>query len=326
MKEIRLMPICVNGEKLSPNDIYERFPIDRNRFKITIDKNTPEYLIVSISHIIYRDKLLELLKNNIKDDVIIVFDGDEAVSPDLNIFDYAITYEDVMGYEDRICHRPFDCYVAGGKEFNKGNHITREEASKEYDKRKFCNFIYSNPKADRGRDLLFYEISKYKQVDSLGKHLNNMSNDPDRETEEWFGSSVDAKKNYRFSISAENGRMRGYTSEKIVSSFLAGSIPIYWGNPNIEKEFNSEAFINCNNFSDHSEMIDRIRNIEENKELWIDMVTAQWQTEEQRKKLKKQNEDYYAFVNHIFEQDISDARRRPSTTAACCYVDYMLRL
>lgn len=29
---------------------------------------------------------------------------------------------------------------------------------------------------------------------------------------------------------------------------LAGTIPIYWGNPDISREFNSASFINCHDF------------------------------------------------------------------------------
>ena len=44
------------------------------------------------------------------------------------------------------------------------------------------------------------------------------------------------KKPYKFSIAFENAWYPGYTSEKIVTSMLAGTIPIYWGNPDISRE------------------------------------------------------------------------------------------
>lgn len=56
------------------------------------------------------------------------------------------------------------------------------------------------------------------------------------------------KKPYKFSIAFENAWYPGYTSEKIVTSMLAGTIPIYWGNPDISREFNSASFINCHDF------------------------------------------------------------------------------
>ena len=321
VKDIRIIPICVGGEMITEEDMYNRFPIDKNRFHVVIDRDNPEYLLVVISHVLYRKSVMREFRRYYSKNRIAIFEGDEAISPDMNIFDYAITYDDSMIYEDRVCHRPFSMFVAGGSEIQHGNQMSREQAQKEYNRRKFCSFIYSNSNAYHVRDDLFYEISRYKKIDSLGKHLNNMGNHPDRENENWFASSLKAKREYRFSICAENGRMSGYTSEKIISAFLAGSIPIYWGNPNVVKEFNPEAFINCN---DTVDVIKAIREIEENRDLWVEMVTAQWQTDAQIKILRDQEKKYTDFINHIFDQDIGDAKRCPTTTAASYYADFAL--
>ena len=320
MKDIRILPICVDGYKITDEDMYERFPIDRNRFRIVVDRDNPEYLLVVISHVLYRKNVMKEFKHYYSSNRIIIFEGDEAISPDMNIFDYAITYDDSMTYEDRVCHRPFSMFVAGGSKILHGNQMSHEEAQREYDRRKFCNFIYSNSKAFHARDKLYYEISNYKRIDSLGKHLNNMKNNPDRESDNWFASSVDVKHEYRFSICAENGRMSGYTSEKIISAFLAGSVPIYWGNPNVVKEFNPKAFVNCN---DTVGVLEKIRKIDENRDMWVEMASAQWQTDEQRIALCEQEKKYIDFINHIFDQDIGDAKRCPTTTAACFYVNFI---
>ena len=51
---------------------------------------------------------------------------------------------------------------------------------------------------------------------------------------------------YKFSIAFENASYSGYTSEKILEAFAAGTVPIYWGDPDIAKVYNSKAFINLN--------------------------------------------------------------------------------
>lgn len=324
MKEIRILPISVFTETLTDKELYDNFPIDRNRFKVIIDRQDPEYLLVTISHVAYKRSMLEMLRKYYSKNRIIIFEGDEAILPDLNIFDYAITYDDSMIYEDRVCHRPYNVFVWGGNKIDNITRLSRQEAEAEYERRKFCNFIYSNPNAFYVRDDLFFEINKYKRVDSLGKHLNNMDNVPDRDDNNWFDSSVGVKQNYRFSISAENGRMNGYTSEKIISSFIANSVPIYWGNPHVNKEFNPNAFIDCNQCKNLTEVIEFVKSINEDKERWVDMVTAPIQTELQRQEIQKQNNEYVRFLNHIFEQDIIDAKRCPQTTAAWNYVDFIL--
>ena len=39
-------------------------------------------------------------------------------------------------------------------------------------------------------------------------------------------------------------------------AFLAGSLPIYWGNPDVGRDFNLRAFINCGAFASFDDVID----------------------------------------------------------------------
>lgn len=98
-----------------------------------------------------------------------IFSTGESISPDFNIYDYAIGFDNIKMY-DRYFRYPgwADSY---NKELPK-QYINKTE--EELLNRKFCNFIYSNNNAPAIRNNLFKEISKYKQVDSWGKVLNNM--------------------------------------------------------------------------------------------------------------------------------------------------------
>ena len=60
----------------------------------------------------------------------------------------------------------------------------------------------------------------------------------DRAQQNWMESSVEQKSYYKFTIAAENAAFPGYTSEKLMTSFQAHSIPIYWGNRDVVDEFN----------------------------------------------------------------------------------------
>lgn len=48
---------------------------------------------------------------------------------------------------------------------------------------------------------------------------------------------------YRYSVTVENCRRRGYFSEKVIDCFLTGTIPIYWGTPTLTEVFDPEGVI-----------------------------------------------------------------------------------
>ena len=48
---------------------------------------------------------------------------------------------------------------------------------------------------------------------------------------------------FRYSLAIENSKHDHYWTEKIADCFLAGTVPIYWGAPNIGEYFPAEAMI-----------------------------------------------------------------------------------
>jgi alpha(1,3/1,4) fucosyltransferase len=141
---------------------------------------------------------------------------------------------------------------------------TREEARKIWrTKTKFCCMVVSNPNSRKRLDF-FETLSKVKQVDSGGSVLNNV------------GGRVADKavfiKDYKFVISFENSSYEGYTTEKIMEPIHEDCIPIYWGNPLVGKDFNSERFLDYTSFQSEEELIGRMLEIDQNEELAIDML------------------------------------------------------
>jgi alpha(1,3/1,4) fucosyltransferase len=124
----------------------------------------------------------------------------------------------------------------------------------------FCNFVYSNAKA-KERVQFFHKLSKYKKVDSGGRCLNNI------------GESVVDKlkfiKKYKFTIAFENCSHPGYTTEKITEPFFTHSLPIYWGNPLVHRDFNAESFLNAHEFESEEALIERIIELDNNDELYL---------------------------------------------------------
>jgi hypothetical protein len=54
---------------------------------------------------------------------------------------------------------------------------------------------------------------------------------------------------YMFSIAHENASYSGYFTEKVLDCFATGTIPIYWGDPDIGKIFNTDGIIMLDDFN-----------------------------------------------------------------------------
>ena len=75
-------------------------------------------------------------------------------------------------------------------------------------------------------------------------------------------------KAYKFSIAMENSNGDGYISEKIVDSFISGTIPIYYGSYMIDEYINPKAYILVNGQKDIHEKIEYIKKIDNDDELY----------------------------------------------------------
>jgi len=141
-------------------------------------------------------------------------------------------------------------------------------------KRKFCNFVASNGNCNE-RNNFVQKLSKYKMVDSGGRWMNNI------------GYTVTDKRKfqseYKFSVAFENNAYRpqhpGYSTEKIMEPMTVNSIPLYWGNPLIDREFNTKSFVNFYDFNSEDDMIDFIIDLDKNDDKYLDMLNQPWFSE-----------------------------------------------
>ncbi len=223
----------------------------RKRYHVIIDEN-PDFLFYSC----YNTNFLKI--NNC---VKIFFSG-EAVSPDFNECDYAISC-DYINFENRAIR--VDRYVPHNK-----NEITADML-----KRKFCNFIYSNDTNGHGaktRKDFCKKLMEYKHVDCPGKVLNNMQDAIEPRSGKWAKGKLDFIKDYKFTIAFENCSKIGYVTEKLMQPLRSHSIPIYYGDPEVTREFNPKAFVNCHDFKSFDEAIEYIKYLDNNDEAYMDML------------------------------------------------------
>ncbi len=225
-----------------------------------------------------------------------IFVTGENIVPDFNVVDYAVGFQ-YMNFEDRYVRVPLYCFFEDEYQKALKKHLNPIDPRK----KEFCNFVYSNGRdAMKERDNFFYELSKYKKVDSGGRHLNNIGQPVD--------SKLDFQSKYKFTIAFENAKASGYTTEKIIHAFASGTIPIYYGNPEIGKEFNKNAFINCHEYDSFEKVIERVREIDENDEQYLEMMSTPIFTNVEEK--TKPLQEYSDFLNHICSQKIDESKRR----------------
>ena len=62
------------------------------------------------------------------------------------------------------------------------------------------------------------------------------------------------------------------------------------------------------------DVVERVRQIEEDKELWCRMIAEPWQTEEQIERQEKEMNEYKEFISNIFNQNLNAATRKAQGT------------
>ena len=142
----------------------------------------------------------------------------------------------------------------------------------------FCAYVARGPGGPESKRTSFFEkLSEYDIVSSMGDHLNNAPHIPG-ESGTITGSinKCDILKYFKFTMAFENcmsynGKI-GYTTEKIFEPMMALSIPIYWGNSEIYKDFNTKSFINWNDYGSDEKVIERIIEIDKDNDLYMDYM------------------------------------------------------
>ncbi len=209
-------------------------------------------ILDSFFYKIFYDKLkMPILRTKAK----CIFYTAENCRPDMKNCEWAFTFD----YDEEVksphhLRLPYYKLEGAGIDLIK-KKVNVEKIKKE--KTRFCAFIYS--KNVPFRNKFFKKLSKYKRVDAPGNSMRNMdpigsqkqAKDrfiPNASRGDWQKEKLDFLRQYKFSVAFENSSYPGYTTEKIYHPMLANSIPIYWGNRLVHKDFNTKSFINYYDF------------------------------------------------------------------------------
>jgi len=65
-----------------------------------------------------------------------------------------------------------------------------------------------------------------------------------------FEQKQDGLLSYTYSVVIENVQESGYFTEKLLDCLICGTLPIYWGAPNISNYFNTDGMVICNDLAE----------------------------------------------------------------------------
>ena len=121
------------------NGVRNLLKIDERKLglEFAIDEVNPDYVIAS-EYIYYDESYLKHFYELQKKHPVNIFFAGEAISADLNLFDYAIVFDKHLACEDRIGRIPLIDFFSLKEAILCGEKIYKDSV-----KNKFCCFIYS---------------------------------------------------------------------------------------------------------------------------------------------------------------------------------------
>jgi hypothetical protein len=208
-----------------------------------------------------------------------IFYTAENVRPDFGACDWAFSFD----YDEELRH-PRHLRLPNYVRLGAGRDLLKDPGRADailHSKTRFCNFVYYADTPVRAR---FFELlSQYKPVDAPGRCGNNMppigghlSAEASRFARGYQGQKVDFQRSYKFSIAFENAAHPGYTTEKIYHAMLAETLPIYWGNPLVHRDFNTRSFLNASDFRTLEELVDAVVQLDQNDDLYLQYMREPW--------------------------------------------------
>jgi hypothetical protein len=251
MKSIRI-DFCDIGAYFNKTNNY-LYNVLSERFQLELH-DQPDFLIYSCGGHSHR------LHSGIK-----IFYSGESDMPDFRQCDYSVAAVKL----DDPRHLQLPLYVAHGEahEVIKKNDDPEKILAA---KTKFCSFIVSgyNRRKNGNRVEFFRKLSKYKRVDSGGKKFNNIGAPIPGGTRE----KIESLRQYKFNIAFENRALAGYTTEKIFEPMVARCLPIYWGDPSINEQFNPRSFLNRADFPSDEALIEKIIELDNDDEKYLEYL------------------------------------------------------
>jgi len=228
-----------------------------------------------------------------------IFVCGECVSPNFNISDYALSF-DQIDFGDRSHWFPLIKLYKNAYANLKHPRLAANTVLAQ--QRNFCAYVMSNTSSSAPeRSEIFEKLSEYKTVNSGGRWRNNVGGP--------VSDKLAFQSKHKFVIAFENQSYPGYLTEKFAEAAQSGAIPIYWGDPNIGNYFNAKAFVNCHDHPTLDAAIARVIKIDQDDALYSAMLTEPWFPNQQEPEALQQATSLQ-FLKNILDQPKEQAFRR----------------
>lgn len=141
------------------------------------------------------------------------------------------------------------------------NEITPERKYKNTNRQKFLAYISSRCFQHRERFFRLI-LQKNGNADALGTCSNNHPIAPTTNYDSRWLDLPEIYSQYNFAVAMENDDTEGYITEKMLTVFNGGAIPIFWGDSKTAKKlFNKKAYIDVKDFKNPEEAASFIINL-----------------------------------------------------------------
>lgn len=259
MKTLRLgFADTYDNAKLYFMDVFS------NKYNVIRDDEDPDYLIFGDGNFGETHYKYTRAKK-------IFFTG-ENVRPNYFTYDHAITFD----HENSPKHYRLPLYALEMWAINKDSgfryyhlHNKKIDAEAEFNKRtRFMAYIQSNPNCIPRNQFVQF-MSQNNALDSAGPHMNNTGFVIPRDRNlkiKFFNEAY-------FGCSFENGSHPGYVTEKLLDSYYANTIPVYWGSSTVYKDFNVKSYIDVTDFADLQDLLKYLNHLTLNKNEYCDILT-----------------------------------------------------
>lgn len=256
-------------------------PILKKYFNIIIDQNNPDVLFHSIFN-----RMQDTPKYKCKKILILA----ENFRPSQFKSDYSISFDP---HSDTNYRLPlWQIYLLLWPKL-KDKLFAKRVVPEKFDR--FCSFVVSNPNNFMRNG--FYNLMNnppktgiavrpFEKIYSYGRYMtNDFSLQEYSKGKYWRDAKEEFFNKYKhqFAITFENNSYPYYCTEKLMDGFLSGSIPIYWGDPKINEDWNKDAFINMMK-TGNDESIKLIQNMLDYPEKYKEMYSQPIFTDEQKEK------------------------------------------
>lgn len=250
-----------------------------------------------------------------KDCVKIFVCGENAV-PNFNKCDYALSYNPIT-FGDR--HFIYKAYMYTEILFGPWDY--HPKLSRDLTKRRFCSFIYRDHDYSLEgvvlREKFFNLLNKYKRIDSPGEIFNNdviptvakpkgMEN-----VEQWRVDKHEYISHRKFTIAFENTDSFGYTTEKLPDALRTHTIPIYFGNADVGKDYNKKAFIDVRDYDSLEDVVKKVIELDKDDDAYMAMLNEPPFAGTTHRSINELKD----FFTHIFERGNKPFKKDPKK---CC--------